>query len=115
MSSATEFAAAVADAVPAEKRAVKKRFRPIRSSVRVIMGRVGEPGAIRRSDTLDRQEDLAQLVLKKVSQRVGTFVQSGNRSKITKKDVMAAVKLEFGDAFASKALEFADSVLRKVE
>lgn len=115
MSPNTQFAASATDAVSIEKRAVKKRFRPIRSSVRVIMGRVGEPGAIRRSDTLDTQEDLAQLVLKKVAQRVGTFVQSGNRSKITKKDVVAAVKLEFGEGFSSKALEFADSVLRKVE
>lgn len=53
--------------------------------------------------------------MRKVAARAGSFVQSNGRSKVTKKDVVAAVKLEFGEAFAGKAVEYVDEVLKRVE
>lgn len=104
-----------AETKPHADAATKKRFRPVRSSVRTIMARVGEPKAIRRSHTVNLQEDLALQVLAKVAARAGSLVQSNGRAKVTKKDVLAAVKLEFGEGFAGKAVGYAEEALKRVE
>lgn len=100
-------AAAVVSAAPK----TKKRFRPIRSSVRTIVGRVGDDRAICRTHALNVQEDLAIQVLNKIAHRSGVFVKRSGRRKIVAKDVEAAVKFEFGEGFATRALEFANTVL----
>ncbi len=95
----------------AETQSAKKVFRPIRTSVRTVMGRLGEPGTIRRcKDTVDELERLTQQVETKITARAGGFVQSSGRSKITRKDVRSAFKLEFGEGFVMRALTFVDGV-----
>lgn len=98
----------------------KKRFRPLRSSVRTLMKRAamtGEPDErlpIVRSATLDIQEDLAELLIKRLAERMGSFVRGSERTKIAVKDVAAAAAVEFGEEYADLAMKFANRAAARV-